>query len=532
MFWQVKKHPLSLCLRELFKLLGIKVAFKNLNTLLLEHPNFPSLYAISGILSYYAVKNKGIRTSGDKLNQLETPFLAFSEEEEGLLIITKTENNTVTLYSISRGWRTVPLNDFLRLWNHDILIMIDRNASFEESNYQENVKKEMLSKIRPPILIVFFLLCLLYVGFHLGTVLGIVYLILKTLGFFVSSLLTFKLIYRNASFKFCNVTTEFDCDSVLGSGAAKLTNWLSLTDIGLIYYLGSLVLLFLGSLNGNNFGLTLLFLLSILSLPFTLFSIFYQAFKVKKWCFLCLLIMLTMWLEGIFVFYYYSVRAVNELRSEDFFLIIFSFLASGLLWFFVKYSLIEIKKGNFLKHEHAKLTNDFAVFEVVQSKQVQYNLDFQEKVVLVGNLNAENNLTIVLNPLCDACSKEFVQIYDLVKKHPEFCSVGIIFSVDINGDSNDLGLSLKLVRSYLSNSENFLDVLYIWFSTQSFTSTINVLNESASVNSISRDILESHAIWVMKNKIEFTPTIFFNNRLLSQNYSIQKIQKIIEVYNS
>ncbi len=533
MLWKEKKHPLSSCIHELFKLINIKVTFHTLNKSLLEHPDFPSLYAVSGVLSFFSVKNKGVRICKEELTQVETPFLA-KDREDNLVIVDKIENDKISLYSHSSGWETTSLNDFLTLWNNDILILLDSSSSFQEENYHKKKRRETLVKMRVSFSLVLLFLCLFFTAFKLNTILGVSYLILKSIGFYVSLLLAAKLIDNNIDYAFCHITPKMDCNAVLDSKASKLTSWLSLTDISLIYYSGSLIcLMLIGLTDRHNVygGLNVLFLLSLLALPITFLSIFYQGIKLKKWCFLCLVLVLIMWSEGTLAFYYYTTANFATIEIQEFYITAFIFFMSGLLWLFIRDTSNNLEDRKKIKYEYERLTNDLMIFEVIQNKQDKYDLDFKTTEILVGSSEAKNKLTIAINPFCGACSKDFIQIYKLVKKHPLFCSVRMIFYVDVKSKSEELELSLKLVENYLFDRDGFLEVLFVWFSTKKIIQKSHVLKENASLSSKSANILEHHYNWLVNNKIRFTPTIFFNDRLLSQTYSIDKIEKNIDIHN-
>ncbi|BFP41835.1 hypothetical protein FGF1_26800 [Flavobacteriaceae bacterium GF1] len=238
-----------------------------------------------------------------------------------------------------------------------------------------------------------------------------------------------------------------------------------------------------------------------------------------------------MWSEGTLAFYYYTTANFATIEIQEFYITAFIFFMSGLLWLFIRDTSNNLEDRKKIKYEYERLTNDLMIFEVIQNKQDKYDLDFKTTEILVGSSEAKNKLTIAINPFCGACSKDFIQIYKLVKKHPLFCSVRMIFYVDVKSKSEELELSLKLVENYLFDRDGFLEVLFVWFSTKKIIQKSHVLKENASLSSKSANILEHHYNWLVNNKIRFTPTIFFNDRLLSQTYSIDKIEKNIDIHN-
>ena len=103
---------------------------------------------------------------------------------------------------------------------------------------------------------------------------GVSLLILISLaGVYISWLLTLKQTHVQSQYadKICSLFKQKDCNNVLESKAAKLFGVIGLSEIGLGYFLTNiLLLLFIPSL------LPYIVLINILTLPFTLWSVWYQ----------------------------------------------------------------------------------------------------------------------------------------------------------------------------------------------------------------------------------------------------------------
>jgi uncharacterized membrane protein len=97
----------------------------------------------------------------------------------------------------------------------------------------------------------------------------------------------------------CQTTAENDCNALLSSKAAKAfgIEWLSWSEVGFIYFAGTWLLVLFGA--RSSFIVTALFVINILSLPYTVYSIYYQARVAKQWCILCCTVQGVLWLEFI-----------------------------------------------------------------------------------------------------------------------------------------------------------------------------------------------------------------------------------------
>ncbi len=123
-------------------------------------------------------------------------------------------------------------------------------------------------------------------------------ILLKVCGLFVSWILVLGTLDAPLFKRFCPHSPWFDCRKVINSPAGKIFNLIHTADLGVLYFGGSLLALIFSAFSYFfYFRLVFLALLNLLTLPYTLFSVLYQAFIIKKWCALCLIVQAIFWLE-------------------------------------------------------------------------------------------------------------------------------------------------------------------------------------------------------------------------------------------
>jgi len=123
-------------------------------------------------------------------------------------------------------------------------------------------------------------------------------LLLKVVGLTASWLLLLGTLRVPFFKRFCPTSRHFDCQRVIDSPAGKVFGLVHAADLGVLYFGGTLLILFFSAFSpGFYFQVVLLGGLNLLTLPYTLFSVTYQAFKVGKWCALCLIVQAVFWLE-------------------------------------------------------------------------------------------------------------------------------------------------------------------------------------------------------------------------------------------
>ena len=87
--------------------------------------------------------------------------------------------------------------------------------------------------------------------------------------------------------KVCSIGKKTSCSAILNSQGAKIfgIHW---SVIGVSYFLGGLLSLLVTGMSHDI--LIIGAWLSMLSLFYTVFSIYYQGFVIKQWCTLCLIV--------------------------------------------------------------------------------------------------------------------------------------------------------------------------------------------------------------------------------------------------
>jgi uncharacterized membrane protein len=135
--------------------------------------------------------------------------------------------------------------------------------------------------------------------------------------------------------RICPKGEKLDCHAVMESPAAKLFGRIPMADLGAIYFSGGILLICFSAVHPHFFHrVFLLALLNLFTLPYTIFSVVYQALVVKRWCVFCLTVQLIFWLE-LWQFYPFLSafsEGVVRFSFDDFFPIAWSFAMPALVW--------------------------------------------------------------------------------------------------------------------------------------------------------------------------------------------------------
>ena len=179
----------------------------------------------------------------------------------------------------------ISFHDFVKVWS-GILLVAEPNASSKEPNYKKHLIYSFMQLLKK---IWFIVLMLLIISFSIKLPSQIsvgILALLNLFGVYISSLLFVKQINKGSKIadRICTFLKQLDCNSVLNSDASKIATF-SWSEIGLSYFVGNLIII----LYFPRY-LLLTVCLNAFSLPYTVWSIWYQFKKVHQWCTLCLIV--------------------------------------------------------------------------------------------------------------------------------------------------------------------------------------------------------------------------------------------------
>lgn len=257
---------------------------------------FRSLYGLSHLLQEYGVRNEGVKfTEKSGIAVLETPFLA--QLKDGIFVIVTQidqKNGRISYDSVGRTF-SMPLQAFLEAWNGIALLAFpDQNS--REPDYAAHHLAEMTRRLSRKLLLGSALI--LFIHFfvsrglycHISTIFLTLF---NCVGLYFSFLLVQKSlnIHSAASEHVCGVLEHGGCDTIIKLKVSKLLGVFSWSEIGFAYFGVSLGALLLFPHMWPNLAIC-----NLCCLPYTLWSIWYQKFRARHWCTLCVGVQSTLWL--------------------------------------------------------------------------------------------------------------------------------------------------------------------------------------------------------------------------------------------
>lgn len=479
-----------------------------------SHPDYPSLLAISDTLSFFNIDNGAIKIEIDQIELLpnrfvtylnrafEDPALYFVECKEGHYFISDTTSKEkITKNELEKRWKK-------------IVLLID-NSSVDNSI---STKRYINSFFLILSLLSFFFI----LNYNTNTIGYKVFLLFPILGL-LFTIATLKDLFGAKSElinNFCNITSTTSCESIINSKKWKIFKMLNFSDLGIVFFSYQFFGYLLASV--TNTISTFFFLQKImllLSLPVIVASLYYQKFVEKKWCPLCLLIILTLILELIFVFTT-NISFISNLNLKQTFTLFSVLILTYIAWYYLKELLISNKKNKENLFKSVRFERNYQNFK--NNLLVKSPILLPTTPIVLGNKESKIVISIVTNPFCGHCKKAHKIIDAILQKNENSIQVKVIIKVDMEATKNDeeklfYRTLLAIYKEY--GETEFSKALNEWFENKNINewlqkNTVKSIN-IAEIDTIYNDLNQ----WCLINNIAFTPTIFVNNYEYPTSYN-------------
>lgn len=280
-------------------------------------------------------------------------------------------------------------------------------------------------------------------------------LLFNGLGACLSYLLLKKQLHvqSNMADRICILWKKSSCNNVLEMPAAKLLGIFGWSEVGMAYFVTNAVVLILFSSCFPYLGS-----LSVLSLIYVVWSIWYQGVRVRSWCPLCLLVQGLFILQSIVFVSYQLPRGIGQCSlGIDFVGIGVCYLMSLLLLNMLVSKLATVDEAVQWKYKYNSLKAREDVFQALQARQANYDIS-QASTLIFGKTDASKTITVFSNPYCNPCAMIHKRLNGLLE---EDCRVQYVFTYFNEQLSN---VNKYLIAAYQTlGPEKTWDILSAWY---------------------------------------------------------------------
>lgn len=478
-----------------------------------------SLYDLANLLHIYNIDNLAIRIDDKEsfMLEIDEPFIAYINNE--FILILQVSEDCVSFWLEGKKIE-VTKNEFCSIWS-GIALLFEADEKSIEPNYAMH-RKQNIHKIIVDMLFLFsiiFFSIISLINFGISYINTYILVLLNYIGVFVSfSLLQKQLnIHDNYADRICSLFTKMkSCDSVLKSKVSSIAGLFSFSEIGLGYFISNIIFI---CLLPHLYSFCIL--MSLCSLPFTIWSFYYQKVVIKQWCPLCLTVLLILWLL-FFNNYLIDITSVLNLNVVQFFYSISIYLVCILvinliiaIFYHKLKEMQNIRELNRIKYNKN-------VFVSILYEQPYYNVDILISSIILGNEGARHTLTIVTNPQCNPCALLHDRLKIVLNYLERFYKIQFVFTSFENDKNNDC---LKLISLYMKNDDvSFYKVLEDWYQkgrfdnywfNQRYISEINI-------ESVYKEY-EEHSKWLKRMDIKSTPIVLLDGYKMPYEYVIDDL---------
>lgn len=500
------------------------IGFKSdvLKKQLLSHPDFPSLAAFSDTLTYLGIENLVCQIRPSDLSLINKPFLAVIQNDgsEQLVLIESQGNEKLKVFD-GLGKKDWAKEDFLKFWQ-GIILAIETEGT-NKSSFKKNVSKNILIYLLPIALIGF--------SFFWFSVFSLSFwhCILSMAGIWVVIALWQAEQGNAAVAMFCNLSVNTSCHTVLASSAGKLFGKVPLTLIACIYFSWQTI----SWLLWKDAGYFWIPFIHILVLPVTIYTLWQQAFVIKKWCPLCLALTGILWLQAvisIFHFFFYPQELLFNIEISQ-------LLIHTCLVILITIGAFQIQNAFGTDTQRERLFIENLAFRrnyhlFLPWYKVQEPIpDTLNKVHKGIHANGEMStiqLIVITNPLCEACQRIHHVWEQLLKKYPEEISIEWRFCVpaDHLNDPRTM-ISAWLLKQWIDDAERGLAAFHEWFHKPNLQH-FDKLRISKKELELTQPHLKAQFDWCKKNNLTQTPLLLVNGKRFPNWYMEEDIRYFIE----
>ncbi|AXT21022.1 hypothetical protein D1817_14430 [Flavobacteriaceae bacterium] len=490
-----------------------------------SHPSYPSLHSITGVLDHFNIDNIALDVpiNQETLSQLPNCFLAQIKDESGMSFVIVNNNNEVyNLISGDKKKQNVSSSEFLEKFT-GIIVAVEKTEGIE-------LKKNNTSKVNT-ILISLSLMLLAGLFIKVSSSLSTaVYFLLSAIGVYISRAIIKQELGEQSLLgdAFCSQSTNTgnSCNSVLSSKGAQFGRY-KLSDFSMVYFIGLVLSTLLLTLIESS--LTIVFVFSLIAIPITVYSIYYQYAVVKQWCFLCLSVTAVLWIQAALILSLnYNSIVLSNITLNALLVSSFSFLSVFTIWNILSPNIKLIKELKESKIKYFKFKRDYSLFEALLNKSTVVDTTITgASEVVFGNPEAPLNITLITSPFCGHCKPVHTLIEQVLKKHSEKVQIHIRFSAH-QANTPLINITSRLLELYHTESkakclEAMHDIYGGLTSEQWFNKWGETNNKAPYLNT-----LKLASEWCKDKNINFTPEILINGRSFPKEYERSELIYFIE----
>ena len=490
--------------------LHVKVSTMTVHRLL-DTPLGNSMRDISDALDSLHVSNAAYQLPKEYLDELEAPCIVIMNDNDSpFCLIEKIEETHITL-SHSQRLR-VSKQQFLQKWTGTVLVGEVTESTIQEKNCK---LKDIAMWIQRHQLLLAGIIAILLILYstkrNYSTGISL-YLVTLCTGLLISSAILYKET-ANSRFlhRFCHIGKTIDCNEVLHSKGSHIIG-MGLGELSLLYF--SALLLFTLICPHEFYCISII--CSIIAIGFTLYSVIYQLFIIRKGCMLCMLINLIVWSSCVILYI-----QKGQFNKEFSLSAMLSFTAIACIcltgWLQIK-ALLKIKEeGKQFKVQFSNLLNPDN-FQKLLFAETQIGAMVNKEIALHNQISSTTQLMIVTNPNCKNCAR----IHSHIKEIASNVSISLVlltFPKDGIGEK----VAKTIIATYRTDGwEQAMAALEEWYKNHKIKGI-----DKYAITAEEQRIWKQQQIYCSQQHISQTPSIIIDGYYVPEFYQLKELKYVL-----
>lgn len=332
-----------------------------------------------------------------------------------------------------------------------------------------------------------------------------------------------------------------DCGGVAASPAGRFMG-IPMSDIGMIYFLGGLLALWLALPGGEAAKVLLpLSLLNLLTLPYSIFSVFYQGIVLRAWCRICLLVQALFWIEFNLLADFLAKNLKKGLNDMSVYTLL-GFVLGATVWRGIKHIRGLRGQNDVLIMANQQQRSDPRYIAALLASTPSAVMEDFPGEPFIGDKNAPFHVVLLINPLCPPCGDSLRELNTLMAMRLGGIRATLRFQTENPGRSTlspsrtgqtsgssfpDAGVAAHLTALGLENHREIAwKAILSWFSQPSSLSWRSFekwrrrhrLGKDSTLRQ-GEGIISGHREWLEKNNLQVTPLFWVNGIRLPSGFS-------------
>jgi hypothetical protein len=270
-------------------------------------------------------------------------------------------------------------------------------------------------------------------------------------------------------------------------------------------------------------GLLFPFFISLLSIPITFYSIYLQKFVIKRWCLMCLFLVIILYLQALISIKFILSSDILFSLNDGYNIIFSSFLATS-IWYVIKPVIKKTYTHDLLEIEYLKFKRNYKLFisSLLNEKEI-FTSDMPTTLISESGKKNLLRLTLVINPTCHLCITAIESLKKILSVYKNDINLNVLFYVSIDKKTDYSVLkAISILDSIKNIPDNGINILQKHISISANTKEYENIINKESYDLYYQNLVKHHS-WCIRNGINATPTLLIGNRLFPSNFDISDL---------